>query len=131
MVKAVYTLPRIKHAFFIIEDYDRFSDIHMWSEENKQRKQYFEHILRSTDQIVPTTALQWTISLIEVSDFLNVLKLHKQARRRSSNPPSHNCENLELLEVNLLEIPESLDSPKNTSIPLSEVREEDIIELTI
>lgn len=132
MIKGIYKLPAIKHAFFIVSSLEEFEVSLIESLDNKKRMEYFEHILRSKDHICPKEIPLWTLKVVSESEFLKVLEQHMPKGKVSSNLSSHNPECLELLAINLIKTPEkSSDLPPSTSKVLSVMAEDDIIEVFI
>ena len=94
--------------------------------------EYFEHILQLKDHMPPKVIPRWKLKLMSEDDFLSALKQQIPTRQVSSNPSSHNPEDLELLAINLVETPENpLDWTFNTPKVLCAVPDEDIIEVFI
>lgn len=131
-IKGIYKIPAARHAFFIVPSLDSFGEDIGSSQESKKRMEYFEHILQLKDHMPPKVIPRWKLKLMSEDDFLSALKQQIPTRQVSSNPSSHNPEDLELLAINLVETPENpLDWTFNTPKVLCAVPDEDIIEVFI
>ncbi len=129
-IKAIYKLPQIKHAFFIVAPLEEQSTTEVQLSGNKRKREYFEQILRCKDHSSPTETQQWTLKIVSESDFVKVLKQHMPKGLELSNPSSHSPELLELLAINLLKTPDFTNVYQEQKV-LSVVPEEDIIEVFI
>ena len=131
-IKGIYTIPNARHVFFIVSSLSKFSNNAKLLEKSKKRTEYFEHILHSKDHIVPRGHVLWTLKLVPENGFLQALTQQHTIRQVSTNPSFHNPEDMELLAINLLKSPLSyLDSAFNTPKILSNIADEDIIEVFI
>lgn len=130
-IKGIYKLPKIKHVFFIVPSLDEFSDSPKPCRESKRRMEYFGRILRSKDHKTPKATPHWTLKLVTVSDLETILKQHNPIGQVSSSQTCDNPEYLELLAINLVKTPNSLDCSQDSQKVLSCVSDEDIIEVFI
>lgn len=132
MIKGIYKLPAIKHAFFIMSSLEDFGGNSAESPDSKKRMEYFEHILQLRDHICPKEIPLWTLEVVSESEFLKVLEQRMPKGKVSSNLSSHNPECLELLAINLIKTPEqSSDLALKTPTVLGVIPDEDIIEVFI
>ncbi len=132
ILRGIYKIPSVRHAFFIVSSLQEFSEHSLVSQENKKRREYFAHTLLSRDRKHPKVAPQWKLKVMSENDFLSVLRRQKPIRQVSSNRSSDYPEELELLAINLLRNSENdLDWTSNTPKVLSVVPGEDIIEVFI
>lgn len=130
-ITAIYQIPEAKHIFFLIELPQKFCDCYEVSQERKRRREYFEHILRSKDRSSPKASQRWTLKTVLVDDFLSAIERNIPREPVSSNQSSQNPQRLELLTINLVNLPNSLDWTFKTPKALCAIPEEDIIEVFI
>ncbi len=110
-----YWIPKIKHVFLVL-----YSDPDSGIFSEEQRGGYFESIMLSKDKDQSFRDI-WTFSQISEKDFIAVLDKLKFPSSTSS--PTQ----LDLLSINLKKA--SPDGPENETRILSQIPEEDVIEV--
>ena len=129
MIKGIYKVPAIKHAFFIISSPDKISE-EIGLEEVEKRNKHLEHILLSKNYICPTEIESWTFEVLFEKNFLRVLSTCMSRVGISSKISSHNPACLELLAINLVKTnkePSDLKTPRMLGV----ADDEDVIEVFI
>ena len=131
MIKGIYKIPAIRHAFFIVDSLSELEGEPLSPSSFAEGKEYFEHILESKDHICPKEAQQWKLRVVSSEQFLQVLEKCTPKGLVSPNQSSRNPEYLELLAINLLKTPVSNPDSLHTSKYLGVVPDEDVIEVFI
>lgn len=125
-VKAIYKIPALKHAFFIVSSLDEFSEKSEETQKSKIRMEYFEHILHSKDCTLPIEIQQWTLKVMSHTDFVSAIKRRNPIGQVLSNQTSCEDPELELLAINLTKNSSGLETKE-----LSFTEDADIIEVFI
>ena len=120
IIKGIYTLPNIKHTFFIVSDLNNLDN----SKENKKRIECLAQVLQSKDKLTHDETKRWTLKAVSENDLLNVIESRMPIGIVSPNLSSHNPSCLELLTINLIKT-------DHESKELGNIPEEDIIEIFI
>jgi hypothetical protein len=132
LIKAMYKLPHIKTVLFIVNSLEEFSKRVEKSKENKKTLEYSGNILESRYCKVQKSYQQWKVQLVTETDFQNLLNKNMPKDKGSSNQSFDNLQELELMALNLLQIPGCLDqNTLHTPKVLSAVPSDDIIEVII
>lgn len=131
MIRGVYKIPQIRHAFFIVDSLEEYEESPTKSLSIAEGEEYFEHIVRSKDHICTKEAQQWKLRVVSSEQFLRVLEKCTAKEVGFPNQSSCSPESLELLAINLLKTPASNPDSFHTSKYLGAVPDEDVIEVFI
>lgn len=124
-IKAVYKIPEIKHAFFIVDSLPEFVLPCEMSPSSTTRTEYIAQILRSKGNTGTTSPLLWTLQIVSDDEFQMALKL--QSTKELISPiPYGTPESLELLVMNTMKSLEGGDKKSLSAIP-----DKDVIEVFI
>lgn len=131
-IKAIYTVPSLKHAFFIMSSFEGSYNKYELLKESKKRMEYFEHILLMKGNIRPKDIPQWTLKVMNEGEFLLALAQQDPTGTISTSLSFENHKTLEQLVINTTKnLPNSSELTLKTPKFLSVIPDEDIIEVFI
>jgi hypothetical protein len=127
MIKGIYKIPEIKHAFFIVSSQNESGETQSLLPQNKKRKEYFEHILKWKGRIDPKEAQSWKLRIVSETEFLEALEQSMSTNQVLPSQSSEPSESLELVAINLVKT--SDDSAERKQLGF--IENEDVIEVFI
>lgn len=130
--QAVYKIPRLKQAFFIISEHQpaRISES-IREEESIMRMEYIRNCLNHHIPKIFPRKIRWTIKAVSTDNFLQLLDLRNRVKGKYLTP-LNNPENLALLTINKVTTSKKYQAYEfHTEKSLGFISDKDILEVFI
>lgn len=130
--QAVYKIPRLKQAFFIMSEHQpaRISES-IREEESIMRMEYIRNCLNHHIQKICPRKIRWTIKAVSTDNFLQLLDLRNRVKGKYLTP-LNNPENLALLTINKVTTSKKYQTHEfHTEKSLGFISDKDILEVFI